>query len=251
MPVMDEFKEEREALKRGTFKEKLLYFWDYYKWHTIIAAALVVCGASLISAMLSHRDVAFCAVIINAAVMPPAEEYNRGFAEYANIDTSRYDINFDSNLHIRLTSPSQQTLAAEQKLMVYIASQEIDVFMAEEDVMEMYAYNDIFYDLRDLLSEEQLSKYSPFFYYIDRAVLEEMEEKRLTSEAGAAEYPDPRRPEAMREPVPVGLYLDNAAALKESYVFSGENPVAGVVVNTKRPEAASLYIDYILQEPLP
>ena len=29
MPVMDEFKEEREALKHGTPKQKLAYFWDY------------------------------------------------------------------------------------------------------------------------------------------------------------------------------------------------------------------------------
>ena len=27
MPVMDEFREEREALKNGTFKQKLQYFW--------------------------------------------------------------------------------------------------------------------------------------------------------------------------------------------------------------------------------
>ena len=33
MAVMDEFKEEREALKRGTPKQKLAYFWYYYKWH--------------------------------------------------------------------------------------------------------------------------------------------------------------------------------------------------------------------------
>ena len=35
MAVMDEFKEEREALKRGTPKQKLAYFWYYYKWHVI------------------------------------------------------------------------------------------------------------------------------------------------------------------------------------------------------------------------
>ena len=29
MPVMDEFKEERAAMKNGTPKEKLAYFFDY------------------------------------------------------------------------------------------------------------------------------------------------------------------------------------------------------------------------------
>ena len=31
MPVMDEFKEERAALKQAGLKVKLIYFWDYYK----------------------------------------------------------------------------------------------------------------------------------------------------------------------------------------------------------------------------
>jgi len=41
MAVMDEFKEEREALKRGTPKQKLAYFWYYYKWHVIISVMII------------------------------------------------------------------------------------------------------------------------------------------------------------------------------------------------------------------
>lgn len=41
MAVMDEFKEEREALKRGTPKQKLAYFWYYYKWHVIISVIII------------------------------------------------------------------------------------------------------------------------------------------------------------------------------------------------------------------
>lgn len=35
MPVMDEFREEREAMKQKSFKERFLYFCEYYKWHVI------------------------------------------------------------------------------------------------------------------------------------------------------------------------------------------------------------------------
>ena len=35
MPVMDEFREEREAIKNAGWDYKLKYFWDYYKWFVI------------------------------------------------------------------------------------------------------------------------------------------------------------------------------------------------------------------------
>jgi hypothetical protein len=37
MPVMDEFKEERETIKNAPFSKKLEYFKDYYLMKTIIA----------------------------------------------------------------------------------------------------------------------------------------------------------------------------------------------------------------------
>ena len=42
MPVMDEFREERETIKNGTFKQKWQYFCDYYKWHVIIGAFVLI-----------------------------------------------------------------------------------------------------------------------------------------------------------------------------------------------------------------
>ena len=36
MAAMDEFRAEREAVKNGSFKEKLSYFWTYYKcYHSV------------------------------------------------------------------------------------------------------------------------------------------------------------------------------------------------------------------------
>lgn len=49
MPVMDEFREEREAMKQKSFKERFSYFCEYYKWHVIggmaLAALAIIPGA--------------------------------------------------------------------------------------------------------------------------------------------------------------------------------------------------------------
>ena len=53
MPVMDEFKEERESLKNGTPKQKLTYFWDYYKWHVIVAIVAIIVVVTFIQQILN------------------------------------------------------------------------------------------------------------------------------------------------------------------------------------------------------
>lgn len=121
--------------------------------------------------------------------------------------------------------------------------------MGDEAVIKNYANNTTFIDLREILTPEQISKYEDYFYYIDQAVIDEAEaqEKALNYDYVAV-YPDPKHPELMKDPIPVGIYLDNADTLKESYFFTGENPLIAVPLNTKRAEMASLYIDFVLGE---
>lgn len=80
MPVMDEFKEERAALKHGTPKEKWNYFLDYYKWHVIVGIAVIAMAVSLISQILSRKDTIFYAVMINGIEGTAVQEYKEAFA---------------------------------------------------------------------------------------------------------------------------------------------------------------------------
>lgn len=251
MPVMDEFKEERAALKNGTLKEKISYFFCYYKWHVIIAIAVIAFAVSLIHQILTQKDNAFFAALINTIELEDAGNYNQGFTEYAAIDTNEYDTMFDTSMRINPdpSSVDESTMTSTQKVMVYLAAQEIDVLAAGDIVMNSYAYNDSFYDLRELLTAEQITKYEPYFYYMDRAVAEERNAMDYSDPdyATLPDYPDPRNPEAMRDPVPVGIYLDAADTLKENYYFLDENPILAVAANTKHPETVLQYIEYIFQ----
>ena len=252
MPVMDEFREEREALKHGTLKQKMSYFFCYYKWHVIVIIAVIAFAISLIYQMVTQKDNAFFAVLVNSLELESTEEYVQKYAEYAGIDTDTYAITIDTDLHINPdpTSYDESTMASTQKIMVYVAAGEIDILAGGEDILNSYAYNETFYDLREFLTPEQIAKYEPYFYYMDLAVAEAREEMLASDPDYTAlpGYPDPRNPEAMEKPVPVGIYLENASGLKEHYYFTDENPVLAVTVNTPHPEAASKYIDYIFQQ---
>lgn len=254
MPVMDEFREEREALKHGTPKEKFSYFLDYYKWHVIVGVAVIAMIISLVSQILSRKDTIFYVVMINGVEGTAIEEYKKDFAEYAGLDLEGNDILFDTTVRIGSNDPNDpgyynpDALASSEKLMVYIASSEVDVFVTDTGTLQQYAYNEFLLDLRELLTQEQIAAYEPCFYYVDQAVITE---KNAAEDAMNYDYtpvyPDPLSPSSMKEPVPVGICIPDSSSLKENFHYAKDNLVLGVVVNSKRKETASLFIDYVMK----
>ena len=139
MPVMDEFREEREALKHGTPKQKFRYFLDYYKWHVVAAVAIIVFAASMIYNMATRKEMAFSVSLVNAFDIGTGEEQLASFAEYAGIDTEEFDVMADSSMQIDYTSTDQNTAASLQKLMVLVAAPKgIEVVQSAHPDVEIY-----------------------------------------------------------------------------------------------------------------
>ena len=248
MPVMDEFKEEREALKHGTWKQKLSYFFDYYKWHVIVGAALLIFGFSLVSQILNHKETAFYAGLLNTIELNNGTNYAQGFAEYAGIDSDTYDILFDTSMNIVAGQLDQETISSTQKLVAIIAAKELDVMITDSASIQGYANSQYFYDLRDLLSPEQVEQYEASFYYVDMtAVLKRQAAMDSFDNDYVPSYPDPRHPEDMEQPIPVGIYLDGENALKDSFYFRSDEVVISVLLNTKHAETTSRFIDFLMQ----
>lgn len=252
MPVMDEFKEERAALKQGTPRQKWQYFLDYYKWFVIVGVLILIFAGSFIYQLVTQKERALYAALLNAYEAEAAETYPEKYAEYAGIDLEEYDVYFDSSMFMdssNLAAVDETTMATTQKLMVYIAAKEIDILVAGESITNSYAYNETFCDLRTVLSEEQYAKYEPYFYYMDQAVADARNEAEASGDdyVNVPDYPSPRNPEAMENPIPVGIYLDEAESLKENYYFTDETVILSIPANTEHLENAVQYIDFIFQ----
>ena len=82
-----------------------------------------------------------------------------------------------------------------------------------------------------------------------KEILREMEEMEVGSDdyVSIPDYPSPRNPESMEEPVPVGIYLDEAPGIKEHYLFTDETVIVTVLANTEHTENAVKYIDFLFQ----
>lgn len=245
---MDEFKEEREALKHGSLKQKARYVWDYYRWYFFGGAIAAFCIFSLAKDIITHKDAGFYACLLNGAqldVLAEETENMKNFAEYANIDRDEYQIIFDTS--IQIGTPGADNLTSSQKLIVYIASKEIDVVASDVDSMIQYAYQGDYADLSTMLSAEQMEKYQDSFYYMDKVVEQKymnMDSTELMDQEMI--YPDPTKPEEMQEPIPIGVKPGASCPLLTEYAFNGDLCV-GIVINTTRPEKAVAFIDYCMQ----
>ena len=236
MAVMDEFKEEREALKNGTPKQKLAYFWYYYKWHVIISVIIIGMLVSFIYQYVNRKDTVFNAVLLNASLLD-------------QMSSEQPDITFDTSIRIVEDSMDETSVTSTQKLMVYVAANELDSMITDFDSFQKYANSSLFYDLRDILTEEQLQALEPYFYYVDRAVVLAIEAANddLNSDY-IPEYSDPLHPEEMQDPVPVGICLTGCKDLTDNYYFRGDGIVMGIYANAKHADTAVDLAEYLLSK---
>lgn len=246
---MDEFKKEREAIKQKGLKEKLAYFFDYYKWHTLAAIILIAAVVSLIIHMVNRKDCALYVCLLNSMAIDRTDDYLQSFEEYAGVDRSQSEVIFDTSMAIEIGGRDQTTASSFQKLAIYIASGELDLIVLSPELVHYYVDQRIFYDLRQILTPAQITLYESYFFYVDQTIVDAQIEAQQKGETYEADFSDPRQPETMENPVPVGIFLDDCPKLKENVLFGDEEIVLSVLINSSELETGLKFIDFIMQEP--
>ena len=251
MPVMDEFREEREALKTASLKVKWQYFLDYYKWYVIGGVAIFLFLFFLIRDMTNSKDWTFFGFFINAYNTDEASDaFFDEFAESAQLDLENYAADIDDTMSLNIASLDEVTMTSVNKLTVYMAAADVDFIAADATTFEHYASVDNFLDITQALTSEQLERYKDYIYYVDMAEVRAREEASLNGSFDDYVKPvyDHRKPEEMEDPHPVGLYIGHSEKLKSTYTFKEEEVVIGIPLNTLHLETVLQFIDYILAE---
>lgn len=243
MPLMDEFKEERDEIKQRSFKERMAYFWDYYKWHVIGTAVGILVVASLLNSFLNRKEMAYYSAFVNMAQTIYSEDYKSAFAEKAGLNSKKQAVYFDSDLRIDYTKMDEMTSSSIQKIMVYVAAGDMDSMVGDLETTNRYAYNGVFADLRDFLTEEEFQKYEPYFFYADKKLIEAAAgEVSLDFQFPAT----PSDPSGMEEPIPVAIKLDQCPKLRECYVMAPDQYLA-IMAGNKHPGLNHVFLNYLFE----
>ncbi len=215
MPVMDEFKEERESIKNKSFKEKLDYFWYYYKVHTIVGIFVLILAIVFIRDAVNKKDYAYYCTFLNSFSMDAETGFMDEFAKTTDVDLDKFEVRLDDTTRFSLDGYDQTSMAMVQRFVAMIYAGDIDNAVMEKSLFTNYAKNETFMDLRQVLTPEQIEKYKDHFYYIDRAEFDAAEEADF-GEIAESNAPvlkedtvDRKNPEAMKDPIPVGIFIED------------------------------------------
>ncbi len=261
--VNDEIREQREKLKGQGFKAHLEYFWDYYKIHTIVAVVAIIFVVTLIRDIANNKPYALNVLMVNSQGTETQSYLQDGFVQYAGIDTSTEAVLVDTSSNVITSSIDSTTVATSEKIMALIAASELDVFVSDPSVAYHYASQDTFMDLRDVMTAEELDKYSGRLFYVDRAYMDYLASEEYSNYITTGKFDESNKyavladdfnrnfaygemdPGEMDDPVPVGVIFTDSAVLEECGAYPDKKAIAAIVINSKRTENAKAFIEYL------
>ena len=255
--VNDEIREQQRKTKDMSWKGKLQYFWDYYRYQTLAAIFISFMAFSLIRNIVMAKDYIFNAIMLNAYNLS-SQAISDTFAEYAGLDTATYECFIDTTTSMSLDNHSEYEMANGQRIVAMVQTQDLDAVVFDSEMFNNYSYNQMFFDLREIFTEEELSAYEGKLYYIEYAEIRKMNEQYdyicpelitpyddRTPEGIAAEAEKHRHPENFEEPIPVGIYMaDSPFALKSNSYFHVV-PVFGIICKSQHTETAKQYLEFL------
>ena len=257
--VIDEIREQQLKTKDMSAKGKLAYFWDYYKVHTIVILLVLIFGGALIHDIVSAKDYCFSSIMMNASLLS-GESMESAFAEYADLDTETYQCFIDTTTALSLHSYDQYGLATVQKIMAEMQTGDLDVLVYDSELFNNYAPTQMFLDLREVLSKDELARYREHLYYIDYAEIlraENAPDEELDASEGLAPYDEElirqetelhRHPENMEDPMPVGIFLTESPFAEKSGSYNGLEPVFGITATSHRFDTSKKYLEFLWDE---
>ncbi len=260
--VRDEIRQQQLKTKDMSLEGKIKYFWEYYKFHLIIAIIVLFFGGTLIHDIASSKDYSFYAIMFNSSQL---SEENMGisFEKYAGLDTENHQCLIDTSSKISLQTYSQYDMANTQKLIALVQAKELDALVMDSAVFYNYALSELFIDLRTVLTEEELSRYKDYLYYIDHAEVmlanedtDYDQEPDISFDNSDTESPERiraeaethRHPEDMKNPIPIGIYMTDSPFAEKTNAYPQDIPVFGIVSSSQKTDTSKKYLEFLWDE---
>lgn len=235
--MKEQIQNELKKLKSLTFKKKVEYIWEYYKWGIIVSAFIISIVVSIITGIARNNP---NAVNITACNLLPAmisseeeelaeEKLNDSFIRYSGMDKpSKPVIDVDASVDLA-AGDDYLSVMMRQKLIATIGAGAVNIMISNEASMKDYAALNIFEDIRE---------------YLPDATVAELEEKNLickvtitpdeTDDTSAAPYE-----------LYYGIKTDNSSVLKEAG-YEPLGSVTSLILNSDQRDTAVQIIEMLI-----
>ena len=220
MAVMDEFKEEREALKNAPLSAKIKYFWDYNRGKVIIGIILIFIAGGFIFAQVTKKEQVMSGVFLNCFEQEYIlGEFSEEFLEKNEFNPRKQETYFITDLPYMVgEQAASANMDVNQALYVYASSGVMDFIVSDPTTMDDLAKKYFFIDLRDVLTEEECTALEKYFVTYE-------------NEAG--------------EEVPILINIGKNERMTKAYGQEFDSLQMGVMLDHAHPENISKMIEYL------
>ena len=238
--------EQEKAAKKAAFRamptaKKLEHIFTYYKWPILLALiALFILGTTLRRTLTQKEPVLYLA-LVNVGVGSEMENsLNDGFLRYTGADRKRQEVYLYRDLYLSENADTlnhEYAYASRMKLMGSIQTQKLDIA-----IMNREAY--------DLCSQKSYLAELPALLADDLSLLEQLTPLLTENEVVLSDNSIDVMLKVAEEEVRVTESVPNALRLSPLPLFRDagfdSEIYLGILVNSRRTEAALDYIRYLL-----
>ena len=243
MKISEYIKAERDKIKGKSWKERLAYFWDYYKWYVLIAVVALALLTHTVTTSLNKKEVVLKGILIDGIGTVEEPAVLQTFFDSAGINPEKQEVYLNTGLALNSGIPSIVT-TSYQRIHAGIGAADTDFLMGYEYAIQRFAYDTshVFADLRDILSPEILAEQEEYLYYIDAAVIEKIKNEPQKE----IPLPDPKKPEEMEQPVPVAVDISACGEFTSVYYTPDTAVYIAVVTNAPHEKLVAQFIEFLL-----
>lgn len=153
--------------KEQGFKEWLHYFFDYYKWHTLIFITMVIFVISFIISLATSKDIILQVAFINSALDTTEEDFCSDYYAFADIDPLKQEVFLDASLFVDPESNSAFDRQTDERIFLMSSAATLDVLISDESYFPHMAEDGFLMNLRNIFTEEELENMGDLVYYYD------------------------------------------------------------------------------------
>lgn len=215
--------EEKAKLKELSFKGKLQYFWDYYKFVLVILLVIVIIvwlGVDIYKG--KQIKTGLYVMTLNSSLSDMEDSpFTTGFSKSAGFDKTGEVVTFDTSASINLDQQDTMTMSSITKVMAVMSTGELDVMIMPQDVYEYYAKAGALADWKDVLSPEDYEKYK-----------DKMVQTKADDTTTMNDY---------------GLRIEDSKYIKETGITVYTPVIISPIVSSKRLPIAAEYAKFLLE----
>ena len=155
MTVREKRHQEIEKLKKMSFKEKVSHMWAYHKLILFMPVIILVLVVSVFRWIENSRYETVLHIAISDSAWIDTDEVAKEIKTLLNIDNRFSVIGLDNTY---FTRDGELTMESVQKFAVVVANRRMDIFITGEDLFDLYMPQEIFMNLHDLFTSEELAE---------------------------------------------------------------------------------------------